>query len=348
MSEFDTLYPADSLEFCPHPQATGIFVCGTYKLNEHTDGETNVPRRQGQCLVFRVDRSDAPELGLHQIQAIDFPAVLDMKWCHTATSTDPILGVADSEGKITILQWRAHEDIFDNVACVPCSPSNNLCLSLDWSNRRAPLGGLGNLIVSVSDGSLCLLRPASDGKMVKTNEWLAHDYEPWISAWDYWDPNMIYSGGDDLALKFWDIRQKLVQPVFVNRRFDAGVTTIQSHPHVEHLIAVGSYSHKVFLFDRRKASVALCQVDVGGGVWRVKWNPRQNRKADLLVACMHDGFKVLHYEDGMHHGEIACRFDAHQSLAYGADWSFDSLSEDGKQVIGSCSFYDHRLHIWKA
>ena len=40
-------------------------------------------------------------------------------------------------------------------------------------------------------------------------------------------------------MKAWDIRQGFVQPIFVNKNFEAGVTTIQSHPFVEHLVAVG-------------------------------------------------------------------------------------------------------------
>ena len=51
--------------------------------------------------------------------------------------------------------------------------------------------------------------------------------------------SFVQIGGDDLKLKAWDIRQGFVQPMFINRRFEAGVTTIQSHPFVEHLIAVG-------------------------------------------------------------------------------------------------------------
>lgn len=56
-SMFDTVFPADSVEFCPHPKALDIFVCGTYKLEESVD---NVPppkrqTRRGQCLVFKVD-----------------------------------------------------------------------------------------------------------------------------------------------------------------------------------------------------------------------------------------------------------------------------------------------------
>ena len=55
----DTVYPADSLEFCPSENALDIFVCGTYKL-EDVDKTTTAQRtinhqsRRGQCLVFQV------------------------------------------------------------------------------------------------------------------------------------------------------------------------------------------------------------------------------------------------------------------------------------------------------
>lgn len=76
MTAFDTIYPADSLEFCPHPCAQGIFVCGTYKLDEPTntngatsslqDLETEQPqqrkqRRRGKCLVFESLSEDIVE-----------------------------------------------------------------------------------------------------------------------------------------------------------------------------------------------------------------------------------------------------------------------------------------------
>jgi diphthamide biosynthesis protein 7 len=61
-------------------------------------------------------------------------------------------------------------------------------------------------------------------------------------------------------MKAWDVRQGFYKPMFVNKQyvrrmyfrlrellysahysFDAGITTIQSHPNVEHLVAVGRY-----------------------------------------------------------------------------------------------------------
>lgn len=101
----------------------------------------------------------------------------------------------------------------------------------------------------------------------------------------------------------------------------------------------------------------LVQADVGGGVWRVKWHPSIQRKNDLLVACMHDGFKVVQFDienragTSQHSGapewEIRKRFDAHKSLAYGVDWSYDEKRDEADTLIASCSFYDHTLHLWK-
>ncbi|PFH54482.1 hypothetical protein AMATHDRAFT_52085 [Amanita thiersii Skay4041] len=350
-SGFNTVFPADSLEFCPHPQATDVFVCGTYKLNKRGDEDENSPaqqHRQGQCLVFRTyDADGTDEPTFNQVQKFDFPAIPDMKWCHTSHSTEPILAVADSEGGVTTLQWKCHETL-EKMQFITCAENDSLCLSLDWSSRRIPQSSLGNLVVSVSDGSLHLLRPADAGDLIHTNTWHAHDYEPWIAAWNHWDTNIIYSGGDDLKLKAWDIRSGFSQPMFVNRRFDAGVTTIQNHPFIEHLLAVGSYNNTVYLYDMRKPLVAMSQLDVGGGVWRVKWHPHENRNRDLLVACMRDGFKVLQYNTSMDQGQVIQRFDAHQSLAYGVDWSLANPSANGKSIVGSCSFYDHVLHIWRA
>jgi len=101
------------------------------------------------------------------------------------------------------------------------------------------------------------------------------------------------------------------------------------------------------LFDTRYFSIPLTEIDVGGGAWRVKWHPCSARRTDLLVACMHDGFKIIRFalDHGSAHGEVVKRFDTHKSLAYGADWSFNPR-EDDKTLIATCSFYDHKLHLW--
>ncbi|KZT02717.1 WD-40 repeat-containing protein [Laetiporus sulphureus 93-53] len=374
MSGFDTIWPADSVEFCPHPDFHDVFVCGTYKLEEtgtnapeerdnieqSTSPVSKKQKRRGECLLFEVNPNVEEQCSLLQKTAL--PAILDIKWCHRAASASPRLAVADSEGRITLHSLQQDEEpCMEQVQTIACASEDILCLSIDWSNRRAPSTSLGSLVVSLSDGSLALLHP-DDAGMTVTDSWHAHDYEPWIAAWDYWDTNIVYSGGDDLKMKGWDIREGFTQPIFTNKRFDAGVTTIHSHPFVEHLLAVGTYDNTVRLFDTRKPLVPFTQADVGGGAWRVKWHPSPSRKNDLLVACMHDGFKVIRFDlsdsgdaelgqsfkSSADPWQVVTRYDAHKSLAYGVDWSFRGENEGiGNTLIASCSFYDHTLRLWR-
>lgn len=78
---FDTIIPADCIEFCPHAEAQEYFVCGTYKLHQHSDtttdssnsddNETSVgstvsgstpQKRTGKCLLFNVNTSNHADL----------------------------------------------------------------------------------------------------------------------------------------------------------------------------------------------------------------------------------------------------------------------------------------------
>ncbi|TFK89957.1 WD-40 repeat-containing protein [Polyporus arcularius HHB13444] len=360
MPAYDTDWPADSTEFCPHPSARDIFVCGTYKLEQSEEGEVKAEapaqgdedgqgsasasarepqKRRGKCLLFRAQDEE--------------------NLCHRDASVSPLLAIADSEGHITLHELDSKTPRLRQIQSISCATADILCLSLDWSNRRTPTTDLGDMIVSLSNGSLSLLRPQEGAGLAVSDTWHAHDYEPWIAAWNYWDPNVVFSGGDDLKMKGWDVREGGARPLFVNKRFDAGVTTIQSHPHVEHILAVGSYDNTVRLFDTRKLLVPLTEVDVGGGAWRVKWHPSPTRKSDLLVACMHDGFKVVRFDFGsgdIGEGlataskpwEVVERFDQHTSLAYGVDWSYTDNQGSDRTLVASCSFYDHTLHLWRA
>jgi diphthamide biosynthesis protein 7 len=74
-------------------------------------------------------------------------------------------------------------------------------------------------------------------------------------------------------------------------------------------------------------------------VWRTKFHPNIERKSDILLACMHGGFAVVSLDAGV----IVRVFEGHDSLAYGADWSYASNG-----LVATCSFYDHTLHTWAA
>lgn len=100
----------------------------------------------------------------------------------------------------------------------------------------------------------------------------------------------------------------------------------------------------------------MLEIPVGGGVWRTKFHPDPARRA-ILLATMHDGFKVIQLSERLFNGEswenlqpedavITTRFDGHDSLAYGVDWC-RLPSKDGESLIVSCSFYDHAMHLWR-
>ncbi|KZT30381.1 WD-40 repeat-containing protein [Neolentinus lepideus HHB14362 ss-1] len=359
----DTVYPAVSTEFCPTAGSQHIFACGTYKLlQQESASETcgfevenssgrSKQTRVGRCTMSSVSNDDGGEDTLEKIQDIELPGILDMKWCHRMEAWAPLLGIADAEGFVTLHEWKKEETRLNKIHSISLGGSDVLCLSLDWSNRRWPSSGLGSLVVSLSDCSLAILHPDNTIGLRQSNSWSAHDFEPWIAAWDYWDSNIVYSGGDDVKLKGWDIRRGFDSPTFVYKRFDAGVTAIQSHPYIEHLFAAGSYDSTVRIFDTRKPSKPVAETNVGGGVWRLKWHPSPQRKKDLLAACMHNGLKILHYEScsdsEMGNASIGKQYDGHESLAYGVDWSYAEGTNRQNTLIASCSFYDHSLHLWR-
>lgn len=142
-----------------------------------------------------------------------------------APSSAPLLGVADSIGQISILNLSKDESSqsprLSTIHTIQCgATSSTLCLSLDWSNRRGQ--GVGFIATSLSDGVISVLRP-SEGAWDIAQTWKAHEYEPWVVAFDYWNENVVYSGkqpftslptsetderagGDDLTFRGWDIR----------------------------------------------------------------------------------------------------------------------------------------------
>jgi diphthamide biosynthesis protein 7 len=50
----------------------------------------------------------------------------------------------------------------------------------------------GSIVASVSDGTVAIIR--GEGEVEVEQSWKAHDYEPWIAAFDYWDTEAIWTG----------------------------------------------------------------------------------------------------------------------------------------------------------
>jgi len=258
-----------------------------------------------------------------------------------------------------------------------------LALSLSWDESSFVRNQTGvantRIVSSYSKGTLALHNVINENidtngdscalEIEETHRWNAHTLfgypsEVWTVCFasnrhynTYADT--VISGGDDSIMKLWDVRLCGIsnpKPATVKTGFEAGVTAVTYHPSLEHIFAVGSYDEEVRVFDMRKLNGELGKVHVGGGVWRIKWHPKdQNR---MLVACMHGGCRLVDVPNielaslsssAPDYSEckmnIVKEFTEHKSMAYGADWVCGK--NVGIEAAASCSFYDRQAFIWE-
>lgn len=89
---YDTIYPADTVEWCPILEYSNIFVCGTYKLEEANK------LKIGTINLFALDDQNKIKL----IQSISGDAVLDLKWNPYMVSGKILLAAALSGIHISV------------------------------------------------------------------------------------------------------------------------------------------------------------------------------------------------------------------------------------------------------
>lgn len=234
---------------------------------------------------------------------------------------------------------------------------SSMCLSLDWSHVATN----AQIAISHSDGTISVVDVGQSEPLVSQSG-QAHELETWTTSYDFWHPEVIYSGADDCHFCAWDLREGLDTPIFRDRKsHQMGVCSIQTNPFAEHELITGSYDENLRLWDMRMIHKPLTRVELGlgGGVWRLRWHPLD--KGLVLAACMHSGFSILRVDGDV--VEVAEEYKAHESLAYGADWfqgewgraesnSLDSISGSNKEkgsrsLVATCSFYDKALHVWE-
>lgn len=234
---FDTEYSADSVEWCPHAPCKNVFVCGNYQLaaseGEGTGGGVQKGKRLGRILLFSI----AAEYDLKLHQTIDTAAVLDLKWCHVRINDDCLLGVTNAAKTIEIYKLDV-EDI--RLTCIAkhtlTSEEDLLILSLDWSTGKLP-SETPNIVASDSKGNVSLFQLFGN-RLNILDTWHSHDYEAWIAGFYYWNPNIIFSGGDDSMFLKFDVRVGK-EPVSRNRSHDAGVTSFHSNGNKEFICVSG-------------------------------------------------------------------------------------------------------------
>ncbi|XP_078033790.1 diphthine methyltransferase [Augochlora pura] len=352
LDSFDTEFSADSVEWCPSNFHKNVFVCGTYELikNEELAADAVKSTRLGRIYMFKVNCNGRLTL----LQKLDVPAVLDMKWAHVYQNRI-LLGVVNSLGYLQIYQMKNNKEKEHLELLTEKKVADDkeiLALSLDWCSGRWSHDNESNLSIVVSDskGSITLFDLSKD-ELICINSWSAHKFEAWITAFDYWDTNVIYSGGDDCKFQKFDIRIGSY-PVAISKAHDAGVTSLHSNATKEFLLASGSYDESLRLWDTRNLKSCISKIDLGGGIWRLKWDPFARKY--LLAACMYGGFRIVNCEN-TESPLVIGEYNEHESLAYGCDWSFLTSVEVAEQIpttetrdvclVGTCSFYDHLLKL---
>ncbi|KAJ2939180.1 hypothetical protein O0L34_g8492 [Tuta absoluta] len=334
IARWDTGYSADSVEWCPVEGFRDVLACATYQLFKEEEEQPSDPlakqKRLGRIYLFAKIGHDTTEL--NPIQTIDTSGILDQKWCHHEISGFPILAVVTSDGKLQLYKLVKKEDFELEFWLETSIGQNILALSLDWSSNRSKTEP--KIVVSDSAGSVNVFKV--DNGLEAIGTWISHGFEAWIAAFDYWNTDVFYSGGDDCAFKSYDLRVPEVATSTNRKSHDAGVTTIRSHVDVEHQLLTGSYDERVRVWDARSLKTCVSETDVSGGVWRLKWHPYKH--GTILAACMYGGFRILELVDEM---KVVAEYLEHESIAYGADWKFD----ENKPLVATCSFYDCKMHI---
>ncbi|XP_046361257.2 diphthine methyltransferase-like [Haliotis rufescens] len=347
---FDTELNADSVEWCPVEGCQDVLLCGTYQLEEQDKGESTCDEKRpqtrvGQLRVYRLESTEASPRSLSLHHCLDMPGVLDIKWCARACLL-LTCGLVNAAGHLQL--WQ----VADTALMTPPKKLTQidlgltcLGLSLDWSDSKHDSL---QIVTSDSTGSLSVFDVDSD--VTKVSSWHAHEYEAWICAYDRWNEDVIYSGGDDGMFKGWDLRVGTT-PTFTNKRHSMGVCSIQSNRLQEYKLAVGSYDEELHVWDTRQMKRPLAVCDLGGGIWRVKWDPFEGDT--ILTATMYNGFHIVDASDTL---SIKAHYTSASNLGYGADWchkagaaresASDDVTTDTKtSTIATCSFYDHSLQL---
>lgn len=231
-----------------------LAICGCYELDEASG------TRQGELLLLGIE-SDNGEFMIDVKDKVTLEAgILDCKVLgggfYAGLSTETLVHylVNDQQG------YRITE-----TASIS-RPDEGLFLSV------SPIitGSEATVAVSTQSGSILVYQHNDSGFRETMHIKACHPMfdEPmpvWIVALNQHNDSVLVSGGDDMKLRFWDLRQGEM-PIATKKIHDAGVTTAQWHPHHENIVAVGSYDESCSIWDYRSLREPLVRFETGANI----------------------------------------------------------------------------------
>lgn len=335
----NTFYNADCIDFCPIEPYQNLFVVGNYELVNKEENvrisedpviNENKSERLGRLYLYSWENEV-----LKTLQGINMPGILDIRWCTHSVKDKIILGLVNAAGKLIIFSLEDGSCLKNLCEVVVTS---GLALYLDWSTLINPCN---SPLITVSDSKgYFYVYSLQDMNLKLLSKTKAHSYEAWITSFNYFNNNVVYTGADDCRFIGHDIRGR--NTTFVSREHTAGVTSIQNSLWKDSLLFSGCYNGDLNSWDVRKMKFPVQKTNLGGGVWRLRCEPHQEPL--MLASAMHNGFQVLEI-DSCDISKTICNYSKHESLAYGADWS--KATGSSNYLVGSVSFYDKLLTLWE-
>lgn len=278
------------------------FLCGTYELHEGKEGEASRGGSITVCTIDSNSKSlchrttDCKSGVLDMKISGDFVAAalsqnsLSLHEIHDIECGDNCGGSSDIQQSL----------IVEEVATVSAE-NEGLFLSLDWDLgymlhalhsqeeehgdqvsckyeeqekfvRRCAINEAGNqsanIAVSTQEGSIIVYHLSGDKEfseifhVSEAHKMTGVAMPVWIVCFDPHSKSTLVTGGDDCIMKLWDIRQGNT-PTHTNKNHNAGVTSAQWHPIIEHTFITGSYDEYVRIWDQRSLRSPVSETHTG-------------------------------------------------------------------------------------
>jgi diphthine methyl ester acylhydrolase len=312
-------YCACSVEF--NRENSKIFAVGLYELDKKDEENSKNNLRLGKVELFNYDNEQ-----LTKLQSVETDGILDQKWNKNNLIT------ANSGGFIENFKLNEASNELEKLTSLKLRDNEPDCLALSLDIN---LNSRDKVMASDSKGNISHLDMEHN---IIINQWKAHDFEAWTVAFNTFNDSIIFSGGDDSSLKVWDMRENYVQIKYLKR--NAGVTSLyQSN---ENCLLVGSYDENLCSYDIRKLKNSVAEIDLGGGIWRIKSSPLNQQI--FIIACMYKNFSIVEFNNVNFY--LLEEYNQHESICYGCDWSsINTVKDKNLMTFASCSFYDKKLNV---